>query len=89
MNIANPHTKKYYLSHREEIAGTQKNYQMRNPDVYKANTKKYREKNKDALICCPCGSEISFNGKWGHLKTKKHLAFLAENPPIIIAEIAP
>ena len=89
MNISNPHMRKYYLSHKEEIAGAQKNYQMRHLDVFSANCKKYRDKNKGTLICCPCGSEIAFMGKWGHLKTKKHLAFLAENPPSIIAEIAP
>ncbi len=87
MNIANKH----YLSHREEIAGTQKNYQMRHPAVYAANTKKYYDKNKGTRICCPCGSEISFMQKWSHSKTKKHLAFLAENPPstLLVAEIAP
>jgi hypothetical protein len=89
MNIANPHTKKYYLSHREEIAGTQKNYQMRNLDAFNANSKKYYDKNKNTLIQCPCVSEISFMGKRSHLKTKKHLAFQAENPPLSIAEIAP
>ena len=89
MNIANPYVKKYYLSHKEEIAEAQRNYQKKNPDVFKANNKKYYDKNKDTLIRCPCGSEISFMGRHSHSKTKKHLAFLAENPPVVIAEIAP
>ena len=82
MNIANPHTKKYYLSHREEIAEAQRNYQIRNPDVFKANNKRYREKKKDTLIQCPCGSEISLMCKYDHFKTKKHIDFLAGKIPL-------
>lgn len=89
MNISNPHMRKYYLSHKEEIAGAQKNYQMRHLDDFNANCKKYYDKNKGTLICCPCGSEISFMSFCAHKKSKKHLAFLAENPPSTSAEIAP
>ena len=78
MNIANPHMKKYYLSHQEEIAQAKQNYQVRHPEVFKANSKKYYDKNKDIIIGCPCGSEISAMGMWCHKKTKKHLAFLAK-----------
>ena len=82
MNIANPHTKKYYLSHREEIAEAQRNYQKKNPDVFKANNKKYYDKNKDTLIQCACGSEISFMNKCDHFKTNKHTDFLAGKIPL-------
>ncbi len=78
MNIANPHAKKYHLSHAEEIAQTQEQYRLNHPEVYRANNKKYYEKNKDIIIGCPGGSEISAMGMWCHKKTKKHLTFLAK-----------
>ena len=39
MNIANPHTQKYYFSHQAEIAQNAEKYRLNNPEVFKVTVK--------------------------------------------------
>jgi glucosamine 6-phosphate synthetase-like amidotransferase/phosphosugar isomerase protein len=62
--------KQYYENCKEEIAEQQKQY-------YKDNKEMIAER-KGRIFECPCGSKCRWGNKAQHFKTKKHLAFVAQ-----------
>ena len=89
MNISNPHTQKYYLSHKDEIAFAQEKYRVANMEKFREANARWREKNRDTVVDCPCGSQVKTTAYSHHKLTKKHLAFLANNPSVTELVLAP
>ena len=89
MNIANRYAQKYYLSHADEIAQAQEKYRLNNPEVFRANNKKYYEKNKGIKVDCCCGVSCEKLYFSVHKKSKKHLTFLANNPSAVEPSLKP
>ena len=82
MNISNPHTQKYYLSHKDEIAFAQEKYRAANLEKFRDANARWRENNRDTVVDCPCGSQVKATAYSGHKRAKKHLTFLANNPSV-------
>ena len=89
MNIANPHTQKYYFSHPEAIAQAHEKYRLNNPEVFRVNNQKYRDKNKGIKVECPCGTTCEKLHLSVHKKSKKHLEFFAKNPSAVELNLKP
>jgi hypothetical protein len=84
--------KEYYEKEKEHIKEQRKQYRKDNKELIKEAEKQYREKNKEKIseynkkytedrrikIKCTCGSEIYKYKMNDHIKTKKHLAFIAQ-----------
>lgn len=78
---------KYQLENKEIISEKQKQYHIDNKEKLNNKSKLYRLKNKEILkekkkikYTCECGSIINKSGKSIHMKSEKHLNFIAENP---------
>lgn len=66
LNIVMP-----YLSENERL-NYYKNYRENNKEKFQIYKKKYRQK----MFICECGSNICFNNRSTHFKTKKHINFI-------------
>ena len=80
--------KQYYIEHKEECAERNKQWRIKNADKISENNKKLRIKNDDKLkekITCECGQIGSRQHISRHIKSKKHLAYLATKESVEIS----
>jgi hypothetical protein len=76
--------KQYNTDHKEEIAEYKKQYHKDHRDAILEQQKQYYENNKDKILkkmnekCeCPCGGRYTHGNKSTHFKSKKHIAYKA------------
>lgn len=79
-------SKKYYEQNIEEKKEYLKEYYERNKKQIDERQKQYRERNKEQIkkqqkekIDCECGGCYQKTNKSYHIKSKKHISYLAEN----------
>jgi predicted GIY-YIG superfamily endonuclease len=80
--------KQYYIEHKEECAERNNQWRIKNADKISENNKKLRIKNDDKLkekITCECGQIGSRQHISRHIKSKKHLAYLATKESVEIS----
>jgi len=77
--------KQYRKDNREEIAKRDKQYYKDHKDGISEQQKQYYKDNKEMIaerkgriFECPCGGKCRWGNKAQHFKTKKHLAFVAQ-----------
>lgn len=66
--------KKYREENKDKIKDYQKNYQKENKDTINEQKKNYRKIKK---FNCECGGKYRVDSKARHLKTKKHINYIA------------
>lgn len=77
---------RYSALNPEKVKEYRKRYYESNKDKY-CNPEKYNEyyRTKSAVIHeCPCGSTINGASIYQHVKSKKHIAFVQNNPDVDI-----
>jgi hypothetical protein len=67
-----------YHQYQEYYQNYNKEYYLKNGEKIKEQKKEYYEQFKNKIIC-DCGKEIVRISMPKHLKSKKHLNFIAEN----------
>lgn len=77
----------YYQKNRNKIIELRKQKYFENRELIIAKKKEYRELHKDeiqkkysAKTTCICGGNYTYSNKTKHMKTKKHLDYVAANP---------
>ena len=78
--------KEYYETNKDNIKEQKKEYYETNKDIIKEQKKEYYETNKDNIRekatkkeTCICGSIFSCCNRAQHMKTNKHMSFVAAN----------
>jgi hypothetical protein len=76
----------YWILNKEKIKIKKKNYYETNKEEFSQRKKEWYKKNKEAVLQklnekynCVCGGCYTHGNKSKHIKTKKHLAFVASN----------
>jgi hypothetical protein len=79
--------KQYYSENKDKILEYRKGYQNENKASIQEYRKEYKKENKDKInenrkqkLECVCGSIFCKNDKSQHVKTKKHIEFIKNNP---------
>lgn len=75
------HRKQRYEENKEEHLKYMKNYRIKNKENYYKKQKERYHKNKEKRkekITCECGSIIAKYSKAGHVKSKKHKNYIAQ-----------
>lgn len=70
----------YYQNNKETIYKQEKQYRIKNAESIKQHKQQYYEHNKDKLkqkVDCLCGGKYTHTGKSRHLRTAKHINYLA------------
>jgi hypothetical protein len=80
--------KEYREANKEVIAVAQKQYREANKEQLSINKRQYYEENKEQLLKnmlkkynCECGGKSTHCHKSKHLRTKKHIAYMATQIP--------
>jgi len=83
----------YYQKNREKIIELRKQKYSENREFIIAKKKAYKELHKEeiqkkysAKTTCICGGSYTYANKTKHMKTKKHLDYIAANPSQELAE---
>ena len=75
--------RRYYSNNTEKMIEATKQWQSENRNRNLETKKTYRDNNHDyiheKLTCC-CGSTYARQGKSSHIKTLKHIGYLAAQP---------
>ena len=74
------YNKNYREENKEKLNEYKKNYILLNIDKRKQYLKNYHEKNKNLVVNCVCGSSLLKLNLLRHLKTKKHIDFINNDP---------
>ena len=74
------YSKNYREENKEKLNEYKKNYILVNIDKRKQHLKNYYEKNKNLVVNCVCGSSLLKVSLLRHLKTKKHIDFINNDP---------
>jgi hypothetical protein len=79
----------YYQKNRKKIIELRKQKYFENRELIIAKKKEYREQHKEeiqqkysAKNTCVCGGNYTYSNKTKHMKTKKHLDYIAANPSL-------
>lgn len=80
--------KQYHQANREAIAERNKQYRQANREAITEQRKQHHQDNREAILEwkntkneCVCGGRYTKANKAVHLRSKKHQAFVAANPP--------
>jgi hypothetical protein len=87
LNHMRQYHKEYREKNKEKIIESKKQKYSENREVIIAKNKIYKELHKEeiqkkysAKTTCICGGSYTYANKTKHLKTKKHLDYIAANP---------
>lgn len=85
-NIAGRNLQEYYQDNKDKLKHNISVYKNDNKEKIDKSNKEYRQKNRDIINdkkkqenICECGSSYTISHKARHLKSKRHLNFLANN----------
>lgn len=78
----------YYQENRYEFKAKSAQYYLENRDTLKAKSSQYYESQKNIKQTCVCGSICSKPSFSYHLKSLKHLAYIAKQNPVDVSPVS-